>query len=240
MNSRISELPETLRLGLFAALAGLSVICLEFGTEARREWQPFPPPLARPLPPELTRVSLAAALGDQARMAADWGYIDCLQYIGGRNQDDGNWGQTLPLYREVQWLDPGFKHAVLEGVSALGWLFRRPAEAQELAQAALAADRREARYGAYIAALAYQKRLDTAGVIKALEPEVQRPDAPEMLLRMVGNLILKQGDWSRTLAYWTWVEGRAKDPNTLDMAVRTEALARRHLQGPSTPAPTQP
>jgi hypothetical protein len=238
MNLRISEIPSIARLGLLGLLAGLALLCLEAGGADQRAWFEFPSPMARPLPADLTRVSLAAALGGEARVAADWGYIDCLQYMAGPYVNDGYWKDVLPLYSEVQWLDPSFTHAVREGISALGWLYRRPEQAEQLAEAALAADKHELGYGAYIAALAYQKHLDPKGVLAALEPEVQRPDAPEMLLRMYGNLLLKQGDWPRSLAYWTWVEARAQDPDTLAMAKQSEILARRHLK--SGPTSTRP
>lgn len=238
MSAKISETPLLPRLAVLAGLAGLAVFSLGRGGEARRDWQPYPPPLDRPLPPGLTSFSLAAALGDGAREASDIGYIECLQYMGGANASDGFWGQTLPLYREVQWLDPGFRHAVIEGISALGWLYRRPGEAQSLARAAMAADHKEAGYGVYVAALAYQKRLDSSGVLATLLPEVNRPDAPEMLLRVVGNLMLKQGDWKRSLDYWTWLQGRARDPETVAMAKRTLKSIRKRLGLPGPPPPT--
>ena len=240
MNGKISELPQPLRLGLLAALAALSVVSLEMGGAARNAWRDFPPPLDRPLPPALTRFSLACALGDEARLASDWGYIECLQYMGGANAPDGFFKQTMPMYREVQWLDPGFRFAIREGISAVGWLYRRPEEAEELARIALATDHHETHYGAYIAALAYQKHLDPAGVLGALEPEAQRPDAPEMLLRVVGNLILRQGDWRRSLNYWRWVQSRAQDQDTLDMAARTLLRIHEHLDAHPSSTPPRP
>jgi hypothetical protein len=240
MSSRISELPVLARLAAFAALAGLAVAGLESGGAAERGARAFPAPLDRPLPPGLTSFSLASALGGEARPASDVAYIDCLQYMGGPNDSDGFFKETLPLYREVQWLDPSFKHAILEGVSALGWLFRRPAEAEELARSSMASDPKEARYPVYIAALAYQKHLDSAGVLNVLEPEVLRPDAPEMLMRVVGNLIIQRRDWPRALAYWTWLQSRANDQETLDMAKHTLPLIRRHLaSGPGAAPPTR-
>jgi hypothetical protein len=238
MNLRISELPGAARLAVLAALAAGALACLRAGSEAQGSWRRFPPPLARPIPPKLSSFALAWALADESRVASDWGYIDCLQYVGGPYMADGFWGRTQQLYWEVQWLDPSFKHAVIEGISTTGWFFRRPEEAAELAHAALAADPKEPRYGAYIAALAYQKHLDPEAVIATLAPEVRRADAPEMLLRVEGNLILKQGDWKRSLDYWTWLQGRAHEQLTLDMAARTLAQIRRHTQGPAgTPSP---
>jgi tetratricopeptide (TPR) repeat protein len=227
MSARISDLPVTARLGLLGlALAG-AMVSLSLGTRAQREGRAFPPPLSRPLPKGLTRQALSAALADQSRVAADLAYIECLQYIGGPRAD-GFYGRTLDLYGEVQWLDPGFRHAAREGISVLGWMLRRPDEALELGRRALQADPGEARYGAYMAALAYQKRLDIDGVLAALLPETRRPDAPEMLLRMVGNLYLRQGAWDQAVAYWAAVAPRLNDPVSREQALRSIAAAKAH------------
>src|SRR6185503_8804471 len=134
----------------------LAAWCLENGTAARLQWQALPAPLNRPLPPQLTRFSLMAALGDHARVAADWGYIDCLQYLGNNeNRIDGRYRQTEALYREVLWLDPGFHHAVREGGTVLGYNQRRTAEAVRYLQDAIRFDPSHQRLHFYLAALAY-------------------------------------------------------------------------------------
>jgi hypothetical protein len=166
-------------------------------------------------------------LGGESRVASDVGYINCLQYVGGPWQD-GFYGKTLQYYAEVAWLDPSFKHAVTEGVSVLGWMLRRPDEAMALGRRAMAADPREPRYGAYMAALAYQKHLDPDRVIQALRPELVRPDAPDMVLRLVGNLYLQKRDWRTAEAYWLWAADRMKTPDDRDFALKSVEAARRH------------
>lgn len=219
MAARSSSILRFLGLALLAAAA---VHALESGRSAQRAWRAYPMPLQRELPADLTRVSLLAALGDQARVAAGWAYIDCLQYLGDRrNVQDGNFQRTQQLYREVLWLDPGFRHAGREGVSMLGWELERPREAGELIGLARKWDPLESRYPAYLAALGYKENLDPAGVVAALEAEVMRPDAPEMLLRMLGNVYLKAGDREGATTYWRWVLGRSKDPYTLKLARQT-------------------
>jgi hypothetical protein len=93
---------------------------------------------------------------------------------------------------------------------------------------AMAADPKEVRYGAYMAALAYQKHLDPDRVILALRPELVRPDAPDMLLRLVGNLYLKKRDWRTAEAYWLWAAGRMKTDEDRDFALRCVDAAREH------------
>jgi tetratricopeptide (TPR) repeat protein len=226
-------------LGLL--LAAGAVLALEAGTAAQHAWRGSGMPLQRELPQDLTRVSLLAALGDQARVAADWAYIDCLQYLGDPvNEQDGRFRRTLSLYREVLWLDPSFGHAGREGVSVLGWHLLRPAEAAELIEAARRWAPDDARYPAYLAALGYQERLDPAGVVEALREEAKRPDAPETLLRMLGNVYLKAEDWEGALTYWTWIRSRSKDAITLRQAERALGLAAAGLRRNAASAPESP
>lgn len=215
-------------LGLVLLASG-AVYALERGRSAQQAWRRFPEPLRRELPADLTRVSLLAALGGQGRVAADWAYIDCLQYLGEpKNAEDGYFQKTLRLYREVLWLDPSFRHAGREGVSMLGWVLERPKEAGTLIELARRWDPLETRYPAYLAALGYKEKLDPAGVVKALSDEAMRPDAPEMLLRMLGNVYLKAGDLDGASQYWRWVLGRSKDPVTLRQA--RKALIQIHRE----------
>ncbi|HTB34624.1 MAG TPA: hypothetical protein VK842_07150 [bacterium] len=227
MNARISDLPRPLLLGLLGAALLGAVASLELATDAVAAARPFPPPLERPLPAGLTRMALSAALGGESRVAADVSYINCLQYVGGAWQD-GFYGRTMEHYAEVAWLDPSFKHAVVEGISVLGWMLRRPDDAMALGRRAMAADPKEARYGAYMAALAYQKHLDPDKVIEALRPELARPDAPDMLLRLVGNLYLQKRDWKTAQAYWNWAADRMKTPEDRDFALKSLDAAQKH------------
>ena len=208
----------------------LAVLSLERGTAARARLQVLAPPMDRPLPPGLTRFSLMAALGDHARVASDWAYIDCLQYLGDFvNRNDGRYGKTEALYREVLWLDPSFHHAVREGASILGFNQRRLDAAVGYLQDAIHYDPSHTRLQLYLVGLAYQKSDDPVAMIEVLRPELARPDAPEMLLRMVGNVYLKEKDWADAIKYWTWVRGRAKESRTLKMADQSLAQARAAL-----------
>jgi tetratricopeptide (TPR) repeat protein len=238
MNARISELPVWALGLLLTALLGGAVTSSELGRRAHGGWRAYPLPLARPLPKGLKRFSLAAALGGQCRIAADWAYIDSLQYLGDvKNQTDGRFQKTYALYSEVLWLDPSFRHAGRQGIAVLGWFLHRPAEAGALSLQAMAADPHDFRYAAYYGALGYQEKLDPAGVVEALRPEVMRPDAPEMLLRIVGNVYLKARDWDGAIKYWSWIQRRSQDPITRRQADQALRKARAALQTAVPPAP---
>lgn len=238
MNAKISELPATAMALLLAVLLGAAALCSEMGRAAQAAWRAYPPPLDRPLPKALSRFSLAAALGGESRVAADWAYIDSLQYLGeAKNESDGRFQKTMKLYSEVLWLDPAFRHAGRQGIAILGWFMHRPREAAELARQAMAADPHDFRYAAYYGALGYQEKLDPAGVVEALRPEVMRDDAPEMLLRIVGNVYLKARDWEGAIKYWTWIRRRSNDPMTRRQADQALRKARAALQAPLPHAP---
>jgi tetratricopeptide (TPR) repeat protein len=171
-----------------------------------------------------------AALGDHARVAADWAYIDCLQYLGNNeNRNDGRYRQTEALYREVLWLDPSFHHAVREGGSVLGWNQRRVDEALRYMQDAIRFDPGHQRLHLYLAALAYSKADDPAQAVEVLRPELLRPDVPELLLRIVGNIYLKEKDWDGATRYWTWVKSRAKEALTIAAADEALLMARKKI-----------
>lgn len=207
--------------GLALALLLGSAVALEKGASARRVWLLHGSPLSRGLPKGIGSSALLAALSGQERSAADAAYIQALQYVGNKwNYADSHWGKALRLYREVLWLDPSFRHAGREGIAVLGWLLNRPEEAKLLIRDLRHWDPGEPRYAIYLAALGYKEKLDPAGVIEALRPELARPDAPEMLLRMAGNVYLKAKDWSGAQAYWRWLQHRSKDPITLRQAQR--------------------
>jgi hypothetical protein len=221
---------RALSVGLVLAAFALAVLCLEAGTGARARLRGLPLPMDRPLPPQLTRASLMAALGDHARMAADWAYIDCLQYLGDNgNIQDGRYGQTEALYREVLWLDPSFHHAVREGASVMGFNPRRVEVATRYLEDAIRYDPSDNRARLYLVGLAYEKADDPVSMVEVLRPELARPDAPEMLLRMVGNVYLKEKDWQDALTYWTWVKGRAKEKRSIEMADKALSQARMSL-----------
>jgi len=77
------------------------------GTLARRQPAALAAaPEAGPCPRMLTRFSLLPPWGPRPG-GRDWGYIDCLQYLGNNeNRNDGPLPADEALYREVLWLDP--------------------------------------------------------------------------------------------------------------------------------------
>lgn len=203
-------------------LLALSGWCLEQGTRAQTRVLTLPAAISQPLPPRLNRLSLIAGLGGMRTVGADATYIDALQYIGNSvYEENGHYPKTFSMYREVLWIDPYFHFAVLEGAAFLGWNVQRLSEAQDLLEAAMRVDPAFGRYKLYYAALAYQKvDSDPNRVLDVLRGEVRRPDAPDMLLRIVGNLYMKYHDWEGAKIYWSGVLVRTQNLETRMWALR--------------------
>ena len=241
MNARNTDLrgPAWLALGLGLALAG--ALSLDQASQSQRAWRGLPSPMTRPIPTELPPETLLAGFGGEARMGADWRYIDALQYLGNNaNIEDGFFRRTAGIYDCILWVDPGFRHAVREGAAVVGWVLKRPRQAAELLTRALAYDADSApaskvdrdRYRTYLAALAYQQLKDDQKLLDTLREEAKREDAPEMLLRMLGNVYLRNKDYQGALVYWTWVRSRAKEWQTLAVAQKAIQSAKRGLADP--------
>ena len=160
------------------------------------------------------------------RVAADWIYIDFLQYYGiSANRFDGGFRRIYPLCSEMLWLDPYFHFGVLCGASVLGWNLNRIGEAQRLLRQAIEVDPAYPRYKLYLAALTYTRANHDRDAIHYLEYLVQQPDRPENLLRILGNLYVKVGDWSGAKRYWLWVRSNTADPATIRLQANSPGQA---------------
>ncbi len=191
----------------------------------------LPSPFSQQPPASITRVSVLGALAGQRALAADWAYVECLQYLGdAKNFRDANFQKVGQLYEELLWLDPSFRFAVMEGATVLGWFTGRRAQSKALLEKAMRIDPGFVRYRLYYAALAYLEKDDPNAMLDQLREEVKRADASEMLLRMVGNIYIKHEDWQGALTYWRWVQSRAREQQTLDAAQRTIQKVLKQLQ----------
>jgi tetratricopeptide (TPR) repeat protein len=214
-----------------AALFLLAAAWLCQAQAVRWQKRAFPVPFAfsLPLPPDLSRSSLVGALSGLRAPAADWMYIDLLQYFGNRvNRLDGRYRRVHGLAQEMLWLDPTFHFGVLDGAAILAWNVERPAEAIDLLQRAIAADPAYPRYQLYLGAITYTQGKAFPEAVRLMEALVREPGRPEILLRTLGNLYLKLHDWDKAQAYWRWVLTISDDPDTLKMAEASVEKAQRH------------
>jgi hypothetical protein len=207
---------QALIVVLLFLLAG---VCLHYGQKAQASISRLPAAMSQEPPKELRPLSLLGALGEARAVMADWCYIDALQYMGdNKNLEDNNFSKTYQLYREVLWLDPYFHFAVLEGCSLLVWGNHDLARGRKLMEEAMRVDPSFERYRLYYAAMAYtEKAADQKAMIAFLKAEVAKPQAPEMLLRQMGNLLSKYGTRAEALDYWLRLGERAHEAQTVHL-----------------------
>jgi tetratricopeptide (TPR) repeat protein len=223
-------LPPSLRrpllvLSLFAA----ALLCLQMGTAEQRARSSLPFAFDQAPPARLSPFSLTGALSGMRTVAADWIYIDMLQYYGDRAmRSDNVYGKLRGMFEEILWLDPYYRFAVLYGASILGWNVGRIDEALDLLEKAAVLDPGFHRYRLYIAGLTFHKAKDKARAQRLLEAMVMEPGRPEILVRTLGQLYDKNRDWAQVRRYYRWVKSVSTDPRTLQQAREGLKKAARH------------
>jgi tetratricopeptide (TPR) repeat protein len=202
-------LAVVLLLVLAAGLAGIA-------RQARRDQAELPLAFLTPAPANLSAFGFTGALAGMRRVAADWMYIEILQYYGtGRNRLDNQWQQVIPMSDELFWLDPHFRFGILYTAAIMGFNEGHLEEAISLLQRAARTDPGYPRYRLYLAGLTYRKAHDNPRALQILAMMVEEPDRPEILVRTLGNLYIKNKQWPKVRAYWTRVVMTDKDPRTL-------------------------
>jgi tetratricopeptide (TPR) repeat protein len=198
-----------LLLLLAAGMAGLA-------RQARRDQAELPLAFLTPAPSTLSAFGFTGALAGMRRVAADWAYIEMLQYYGtGSHRLDGCFQGVIPFAEEIFWLDPHFRFGILYTAAILGFNEGHLPEAISLLQRAARTDPSYPRYRLYLAGLTYRKAHDNPRALQILELMVEEPGRPEILVRTLGNLYIKNKDWHKVRAYWTRVALSDKDPRTL-------------------------
>lgn len=216
---------------LFLALGLLLAAwaCQGQASLARRAAFKLPFAFKQEAPNGISRFSLVGALSGMRTVAADWVYIDMLQYFGDRrNRLDGHYQRLHGLVHELLWLDPYFHFGVQYGAAILCWNVDRPDEAIDILRKAIRADPAYPRYQQYLAAITYTKGSLMPETMSLLERLVQEPDRSEIVVRILGNLYLKYELWPKVRPYWTWVESFSQDPRTLGQARSALEQAARH------------
>jgi hypothetical protein len=150
----------------------------------------------------LTSVGMRAA-------AADLAWIQLLQYsAGGMIEMTDAPGKSFeyikPMTLRVVRLDPSFHRAYLYGASVLGWFHtvERYDDAVEILHEGMRNDPGQPLYSEYIAALAFQKKGDTAKMMEILVAAAADPRSPIEMKAILANLYKKRGDYARSLALW--------------------------------------
>lgn len=204
-------------LGVAALGAGLA---LAVQPAMIRGAKKFPPLSELPPTPYTLQDAAMAAAGVRAA-AADLAWIELLQYSAGgltevTDRPEAAFEHIKPLSERVVRLDPSFHRAYLYGASILGWFrnLQRYDDAVDLLQQGLRDDPGQPLYAEYIAALAYQKRGDTAKTLAILEPLADDPRSPVIMKEILANLYKGKGEYEKALAIWEGIlddEGQSSE-----------------------------
>jgi hypothetical protein len=168
----------------------------------------FPPLSELPSTPYSLQDAALVSAGLRAA-AADLAWVQMLQYsAGGVAELEDPPGEAFkyikPMAERVVRLDPAFRRAYLYGAGVLGWFknVSRPDDAVALLQEGMRRDPGEPLYSEYIAALAFQKRGDTAKMIPILESAAADPRSPIVMKDILANIYKTNGEYGKSLALW--------------------------------------
>lgn len=229
-----------LAAALFAAAAGMSGAL----------WRPLRPPFQRPVLEDYAMTDAGFTLLGMRRLGADLAFIQMLQYyaredegeehrpgerakhfhMGGEGEADLHPDVRLtffPALREhilrVGALDPYFHYAFLFGAGALAFNLNRPDEALDVLRAGARADPAFWRYRLYAGAIAYRRSAEPEKAVALLEEAALDPDCPTLLLNILANIHLKQGNVRRAAEIYAHIARTSRDEGYVQ-------LARRKLQ----------
>ena len=170
---------------------------------------------ARAFPPLSTLPSTPFSLQDAAltsaglrASAADLAWIQLLQYSAGGISELADEAKPFehmkPMTERVVRLDPSFHRAYLYGAGVLGWFrnVERYDDAVDLLREGMRDDPGQPLYSEYIAALAFQKKGDTAHMMEILVPAAADPRSPIEMKAILANIYKTQGEYAKSLAIW--------------------------------------
>jgi hypothetical protein len=115
-------------------------------------------------------------------------------------------------------IDPYFHYANLFVAGALGFNLNRNDEALRVLTRAAEMDPKHWRYRLYAGAIAYRKTQETEKVIHLLEEALKDPDCPSMLMNILGNIYLHEGNLKRAEEIFRYMLDNARDPSYTDTA----------------------
>jgi tetratricopeptide (TPR) repeat protein len=202
----------------------------------------FPPLSDLPSTPYSLQDAALVSAGLRAA-AADLAWIQLLQYTAGgipelTDDPDHPFTYIEPMSLRVARLDPSFHRAYLFGAGVLGWFknVQRPDDAVALLKDGMRYDPGEPLYSEYIAALAFQKRGDTARMLQILVPAAADPRSPIVMKDILANLYKTQGEYAKALALWEEMLNNEEDASEWPRARLQIAEIRGLQKRPKGPA----
>jgi tetratricopeptide (TPR) repeat protein len=198
----IESKPALLFAAAFAGIAAATDVPLRLGARV------FPPMSSIPST-ELTAQDVAFASTGFRAAGADMAWVQMLQYTAGGldsvpEVDSRGYSRLKDLALRVVRLDPSFHRAYTYAAGILAWFHGvdRPDDAAAILQEGLRNDPGQKMYPMYIAAIAFQKKGDAAGMVALLDSAYDDPQTSPPMRAILANLHKSRGEYEKALAIW--------------------------------------
>lgn len=192
----------------FAVAALAAAVALAAARTLERAKFQFPSLRELVATPFIPQDAALASAGLRA-IAADWAWVQLLQYSAGELTDfpdppGTSYPHLFVLSERVPQLDPSFERAYFFGAGMLAWLhgIDRPDEAVALMEEGIRLHPENRLYSLYIAAIAYKKIGNVPRTTQFLEEIFDDPQTSSLLRAMLANIYKARGDYARALATW--------------------------------------
>lgn len=144
-------------------------------------------------------------------IAADFKWIETIQYIGDIINEKGNYGKFYPLLKQVVKFDRNFTSAYLTGSAILIWQLNRDKEGMEFIQDGIRNNPNYWQLNLYLAAFTYYKAQEYKKMIIFIEEAVKREGHPSVLERILGNFYVKTNEMQKARILWWWMYYNSND-----------------------------
>ncbi len=139
------------------------------------------------------------------RVAADFIYMELLQYIGGKENYLDRCDRLVQLTNWAIDIDPCFNYIYMFSSGMLMWDCNRPKDALPILEKGIERNPADQRMKLYLAAFTYYRLNDLSGQVKALETLALTPGVPSMVVRILANVYAKQGRIDRAIRIWRYM-----------------------------------
>lgn len=129
-------------------------------------------------------------------------WIQVIQYYGDDDNAATRWAKLYDYCCLASDLNPRFISIYTFGANALAFHLKRYDQAAELLEKGIKANPEASRLKYLLAAIGYQSTNRSDLIIPVLEEEVNRPDAPPMLVNILANTYEKVGRYQDAIRIW--------------------------------------
>lgn len=129
-------------------------------------------------------------------------WIQVIQYYGDIDNSLDRYSKLFDYCNLASDLNPQFVPIYTYGAAALAFHLKRIGQAEELLQKGVTNNPKENRLKFMMAAILYQHAENYEKVIPFLEAQIERGDAPDMLVNILANTYMKASKYGDAIRLW--------------------------------------